>query len=258
MQSCVILVHNEEETIARCLRSLQFCDEIIVIDDQSTDKTVEIAKKYKAKVISHPLNNDFATQRNYVSEQARYDWILYVDADEEVTEELKEEIILVTSDKYKDARNHGAYYLRRRDFFWGQELKYGETQTARNRGIIRLVKKNSGKWVGKVHEEFVTKGGIGRLNNYLNHYPHPSIISFLRTINDYSSKRAEELHQQGIKQAVLPILLNPLGKFIYTYFIKLGFLDGPAGFVYSFMMSFHSFLVRSKLYLHQQAKMPLS
>lgn len=257
MISAIILAKNEENSIGRCLSSVSFCDDVIVIDDNSTDKTVEIAKKMGATVVSHPLNHDFATQRNFAMTKAKYDWILFVDADEVVSQELAEETQQVTSSKSQVTRTQQSYYLLRRDFFWNKELKYGETQKARNRGIIRLVKKGSGKWVGKVHEEFVPNGDTAILNNYLNHYPHPTINDFLRSINDYSSKRAEELQAKGVRQTVLPIIFNPIGKFIYTYFIRLGFLDGPAGFVYSFMMSFHSFLVRGKLYLHQQAKMPL-
>ncbi|OGK16033.1 hypothetical protein A2690_01275 [Candidatus Roizmanbacteria bacterium RIFCSPHIGHO2_01_FULL_39_12b] len=245
MLSVVVLARNEEKNIEGCLKSLGFCDEVLVIDDDSTDKTVEIAKKHEAKVIPRKLNDDFASQRNFALSKTVHDWVLYIDADEKVTDDLIQE----TAATLKNNPAATAFYLRRRDFFWGRELKYGETQTARNRGILRLVKKGTGQWKGKVHEEWETQGETARFSNFIDHYPHQTIISFLRTINDYSSKRAEELYKNSVKTSVLSIFFNPLSKFIYTYFIKFGFLDGPAGFVYSFMMSFHSFLVRAKLFL---------
>ena len=140
-----------------------------------------------------------------------------------------------------------AFYLRRIDYFWNHELKFGEIKKVR----IRLLKKNSGTWMGNVHEEFRIKNSklkIAKLNNYINHYPHPTLKEFISDVNNYSSIRAEELFNRGTKTNVFEIIFLPFGKFIYNYFFNLGFLDGAVGFTYSFMMSFHSFLVRSKLY----------
>ena len=118
----------------------------------------------------------------------------------------------------------------------------------RNLGIIRLIKKGSGKWFGKVHEEFRSDGQIGRLDSFLNHYPHPTVKEFLKEINFYSTLRARELRDQGEQASIWKVIFFPFTKFVLTYFIKLGLLDGPAGFAYAFFMSFHSFLVRAKLY----------
>lgn len=242
--SAVVLTKNEEKNIERCLRSLDFCDEIIVIDDYSTDNTknqiLKIAK-LNIKIFEKHLNNDFAAQRNFGFSKATNVWILFIDADEVVTDELKFEIKNTKFEKE-------AYYLRRRDYFWNKELKYGEVKKIRNFGLVRLVKKNSGKWMGNVHEVFHTAKNTGRLNNFINHYPHPSLKEFIIDINRYSDIRAEELFRQDVKTNVLQIIFFPFCKFIYNYFFKLGFLDGPAGFTYAFMMSFHSFLVRTKLY----------
>ncbi len=173
---------------------------------------------------------------------ARNDWVLFLDADEVITNELKKETLKLKENDYN------SYYIKRRDYWWGRELKYGETSKARNLGIIRLVKKNSGKWFGKVHEEFRSTGKVGQLKNFINHYPHPTVKDFLEEINFYSSLRAKELQAQGKNVNILEIIFYTFGKFILTYFIKLGFLDGPAGFAYAFFMSFHSFLVRAKMY----------
>lgn len=243
--SAVILTKNEEKNIERCLRSISFCDEIIIIDDYSEDKTIEIVNKVLKsnkvyKVIQRKLNNDFAAQRNFGLSKASNEWVLFIDADEQVSSELKKEII--GHDVY-------TYFIRRCDYFWGQKLKYGEIKKVREQGIIRFVKKNSGTWVGTVHEVFKTsKNNVAQLNGFIDHYPHQTLKEFLEDINRYSSLRAEELYSAGKKTNAFEIIVFPFGKFIYNYFIKLGFLDGPAGFTYVFMMSFHSFLVRAKLY----------
>lgn len=245
--SAVILTKNEEKNIQRCLKSVDFCDEVIIVDDFSEDNTLEkIRNKYKTKVFKRKLNEDFAGQRNFGMDKAKGEWILFVDADEEVSDELKKEIVSLFHGSI--GRKIDAHYLKRRDFWWGRELKYGEVKKLRNRGIIRLMRRGSGKWIGKVHEEFETDSKIGRLNSFINHYPHPSVKDFLQEVNFYSTLRAKELLNQREPASIGKIILFPFSKFILTYFIKLGVLDGPAGFAYAFFMSFHSFLVRAKLY----------
>lgn len=235
MISAVILAPSVDSVPKKLRDSLSFSDEIITV----------------------PVNGDFAEARNEGMQKAKNEWIFSIDSDEEVNDELKNEIQTLATDpglsdlgsSRRDGLTTDAYYIPRRDFFWGRELKYGEPQSARTGGIIRLVKKGSGKWVGAVHERFETKGETAKLSGFINHYPHQTIAEFLSSINEYSTIRASELFKQGIRTNLFQIILYPFGKFWYTYLLKLGFLDGPAGFVYSFMMSFHSFLVRSKLYL---------
>lgn len=244
--TAVVLTKNEEKNIEKCLNSVKFVDEIIVVDDFSTDKTLEIVHKVLKvskvyKVIQRKLNSDFAEQRNFGLSKAKNDWVLFVDADEIVTDNLKKEILESKLDKE-------SYSIPRRDFFWGKELRYGETRKVRESGLIRLVRKDSGKWLGTVHEIFHTSRNTGKMGFFLDHYPHPTLIEFIQKINTYSSLRAEELFTKGKNTNIFQIIFWPLGKFIYNYFFNLGFLDGPPGFAYSFLMSFHSFLVRAKLY----------
>ncbi len=243
--SAVILTKNEEQNIERCLQSLSFCEEIIVIDDYSSDKTVEISRKFETKVVERGLKNDFTSQRNFGMEQARGEWILFIDADEEVSERLQKEIVSAIKTHVLTKK---AYFIPRRDFWWGGELKYGEVYRARKQGFIRLVRKNSGHWAGKVHEKYVVESIVGHLHGYIRHYPHPTVKEFISEVNMYSTIRAKELFSSKIHTNIFEIMLFPFGKFIWNYFLQFGFLDGPAGFVYSFFMSFHSFLVRAKLY----------
>jgi glycosyltransferase involved in cell wall biosynthesis len=242
MISAVILTKNEEHNIADCMQTLSFCDEIIVIDDSSEDNTIAIARKLGAKVYEHPLQGDFSQQRNFALSKVVGDWILFVDADERVFPNLKKEIQQVTS----SPNNIGGYYVKRFDHLWGKLLSHGEIGTLK---LLRLVKKSSGKWQGQVHEVFAAKGKTATLANPLIHYPHPSVAEFLDAINIYSSIRAKELYLQKVISNPISIVLYPLGKFIQNFIFRAGFLDGTAGLVFAIIMSFHSFLVRGKLWL---------
>ncbi len=249
--SAIILARNEESNIGRAVASVSFCDEIIVVDDESTDVTAMRAQetgKGKVRVIRHASAGDFAAQRNWAMEQAENEWILFIDADEEVTGELKNEILNAT----QKGDGVAAYYIKRRDFFWGRGLKYGDLWSAYRSGIIRLMKKKSGTWKGNVHEVFHPASGTSeRLTSYLNHYPHQTVSEFIRDINNYSTIRSRELTDMGVRSGIAPLIALPFGKFVLNYVLKLGFLDGAAGFAYAFLMSFHSFLVRAKLYQYQ-------
>ncbi len=250
--SAVVLTKNEEDSIGRCLSSLGFCDEVIVIDDGSTDQTRSIAQEHGATVVEHELADDFSQQRTVGIEQASHDWVLCIDADEEVTPALATEITatLKTSSTARttDTGSFGAYRIPRVDYWCGQKLSHGELLTAARSGFIRLMQKKSGQWKGTVHETFVTDGPVGQLKNSIIHRPHQSVAAFLESVNHYSTIRATELASLNHRLTLMEIVSVPLGKFLFTYLIRGGFRDGTPGFIYSFMMSFHSFLVRAKLY----------
>jgi glycosyltransferase involved in cell wall biosynthesis len=243
MISAIVLTKNEEKNIRACLTSLLFCDEIIIIDDYSDDLTFHKIKetKLKVKIYRRHLNNDFAKQRNYGLTKTKGDWILFVDADERIPQLLRDEIQQKTKDGIYDA-----FYIKRRDFFLGKEMKYGETG---NMKILRLALKNSGKWRRKVHETWNVKGNIGELKNHILHYPHKTISEFINDINNYSTIHSEENKIERKKPGIDKIILYPIGKFFVNYFFKLGFLDGMEGFILATMMSFHSFLAWSKLWI---------
>jgi len=241
MISAVVLTKNEEKNIGDCLNGLSWCDEIIVIDDGSGDKTIEIAKKHQAIVFKHELNKDFGSQRNYGLEKAKGDWILFVDADERVSKELEEEI----KEKIKVIRGVNGYFFRRIDFFINTWLKHGEIGKVR---ILRLARKDTGKWRRKVDEIWEVKGETKVLSSPLLHYSHDSLNQFIDTINERSTLNAKQLFEEKKNNSLLD-WFKPAGKFVFNYFFLLGFLDGIAGFVFAFLMSFHSFLVRGKLYL---------
>ena len=240
--SAVVLTKNEEKNIDACLKGLDWCDELIVVDDHSTDKTVELAKKHKAIVYEHALENDFSKQRNFGLEKAKNEWVLFVDADETVSENLRNEIIQYTNNPINQCNG---FYVKRIDYMWGKQLKYGEQGNIK---LLRLAKKEAGKWSGKVHEVWNIAGSTSLLENPLQHFPHPSLAEFLKEINFYSTLRAQELHAKGVTAPWFSVLLYTKGKFFQDYIVKFGFLDGIEGFIAALIMSFYSFLVRGKLW----------
>lgn len=242
MISVIILTKNEEKNITGCLESVVWCDEKIIIDDHSTDKTAELAKEKGAVVYKRYMQNNFADQRNFGLEKAKGDWVLFIDADERVSSALWYEIMQHSSESITESTG---FYIKRQDIMWGKVLKHGETG---NITLLRLAKKDAGKWVGSVHEIWKVQGKTLLLKNPLDHFPHPTISEFLSEINFYTDLRAQELYKKGIKSNWASILFYPTGKFISNYWVRGGFLDGVPGLLVSLLMSFHSFLVRSKLW----------
>lgn len=244
----IILTKNEEENIIDCIESVAFVDEIIIIDDNSEDRTVEIInnlKNEKISIFTHHLESDFSTQRNFALRQAQGEWVLFIDADERVSERLRYEIEYLLSSQSLLQQKLRGFYLRRTDFLWGRQLKYGETGNIK---LLRLARRDAGYWVGKVHEVWKVRGKIGILQNPLLHYPHQTITEFLKEINFYTDIRSQELFQKGTRTYWWSIMVYPLGKFFLNYFLRRGFLDRIQGFIFAIMMSFHSFLVRGKLW----------
>ncbi len=252
MITAIVLTKDEEKNIVDCIDGLGFCSEIIIIDDYSIDKTFEIIenlslKNKKLKVFKRQLDNDFSEQRRFGIGKSSNDWIFFVDADERITPELATEI----KENLTVDNRYGGYLIPRHDFMWGKSLDHGETGNIK---LLRLFNKNNGKLEGKVHEIWVTKKDVGRLINPILHYPHPTVSEFLREINFYTDLRAKELYDKKVKVNAFSIILYPCAKFIRNFIFKRGFLDGVAGLVHAILMSFHSFLVRGKLWFLWQDK----
>lgn len=252
--TAIVLTKDEEKNIENCLNSLSWCSEILIIDDYSADRTITVINGIKKKeqfrntpikIFRRNLENDFSAQRNYGASKSIYDWLLFIDADEIVTPYLKNEIKAKLNN---NAFNHKGYFIKRRDFFLGRELKYGETANVK---LLRLARKNAGKWKGNVHEIWHIDGTRETLVYPLYHHPHENISGFLTKINRYSSLVAQHWIKEGRNINFWEIILYPKMKFINNYVLRLGFLDDVPGFIMAAMMSFHSFLVRGKVILAQ-------
>lgn len=241
MLTAIVLTYNEEKNIQKCLEPLSFCDHIFVVDSDSTDQTVKIAKKFGAKVLTHPLNSDWSAQRNWALAQIKSPWVLFVDADEIISKNLGQEIrVAIEKVDFK------GYLIPRSDYMWKRKLRYGDVGGIK---LLRLARRGAGFWQGKVHEKWIMEGHIGILKNSISHYPHQNMVEFLQHLNYYSTIRAQEFYDQGRKTNILEITVGPIWRFFQNYIIKLGFLDGTAGFIHAMSMAFYMFLVSGKLWL---------
>jgi glycosyltransferase involved in cell wall biosynthesis len=244
--SAVVLTRNEEDNIKDCILSLSFCDEIVVIDDNSKDATVRIARAHGAKVYKRSLHSDFAQQRNYGLKKAKGRWVLFVDADEKVSRELANEITQCVNDPILP---FSGFYISRIDEIWGKRLIHGECGTI---SLLRLVEKGSGKWRRPVHELYDTQDKTYHLKNPLMHYPHKTLFEFIADVDSMSTIHAKANRDEKKQSNIFKIIFWPPSKFIYNYILKLGFLDGTQGFMVAAVMSFHSYLAWSKLWLTQR------
>lgn len=248
MLTVIILTKNEEKNIIDAIESTSFADEIIVIDDYSSDHTAEAIEALRnphIKIFKRHLD-DYSSQRNFALKKAMGDWVLFLDADERISPGLRGEIQQIL----KDGSSNDGYYVKRTDVMWGKELKYGETANVR---LLRFAKKNRGEWRGKVHEEWEVKGSKSELKFPLYHFPHPTVSDFLTDINRYTEMRADELYEKKKTTSLFQIIIYPLAKFFQNYIVRLGFKDGLPGFIFAVLMSLHSFLVRGKLYFLQNS-----
>lgn len=241
MISAVVLTHNDQVNLHKTLASVAWCDERIVIDDESADGTKKTAETCGATVYVRKLSNDFAVQRNFGLSKAKGEWILFVDSDEIVSGALRDEILRAIRIPDCDG-----YEIRRVDTVFGKKLTHGEVGSVR---LLRLAKKNAGVWIRPVHEVWKISGKTGVLDNPLEHYPHPDVAQFLSDVNTYSTLNAEYLFSENIREPVWYIMVYPVAKFFRNYILHRGFLDGTAGAILAIMMSFHSFLTRAKLYM---------
>jgi glycosyltransferase involved in cell wall biosynthesis len=245
MISAIILTKNEEKQILDCLNTLEFVDEVIVVDDNSIDKTTSIAQKWGAKVFTRSMNQDYSAQSNFGAHKAKNNWVLFIDADERVSKDLQQEILQTL----KSSQNISGYYLKRKDFIWGKWLTHGEVGTFKS---LRLFQKNKGKWIRRVHPHVDIKGAIGHLKNPILHYPHQNLHKFINSIDRWSTWHAKANNEEGKIATLFKITFYPIGHFVKNYIFRLGFLDGMQGFVFACLMSAHSYLAWSKLWISQR------
>ena len=237
-----IILFQGESQVLNAIESVLFSNEIIILHDcTSGEENLKILKKYNSRIKTiHQKMSSFSNQRNFGITHSKNEWIFFLDADEVVSSKLQNIIL-----KSLDSKKYDGYMMRRVDFMWGKKISKGELL---NIYLLRLAKKNFGKWSGMVHETWVGKGKIGKISEPILHSPHQSIGEFLYEINKYTSIRSEELVEEKSKINMLSLLFYPLSKFVFNYFFKLGFLEGNRGFIISVMMSFHSFLARGKAF----------
>ncbi|NQS99320.1 MAG: glycosyltransferase family 2 protein [candidate division Zixibacteria bacterium] len=238
--SAVVLSYNEELNIARCLSSLDFCREIVVVDSGSTDKTNKIAANFTEKVLYHPIEGHGA-QLNWGIEQTTNDWILSLDADEEISVQLKKSI--------KDIASNSpfvGYHLNRKTFYLGRWIEHSGWYP---QYILRLFNKNYGcSNQAAIHKSISVKGETDRLEGDILHYSYRSLSHHLAKINDYTSSIAAERYGNGRRFNLLKGIFAPPAEFLKKYIIQRGFLDGFPGFAVAVTSAAYSFMKQAKLY----------
>lgn len=239
--SAVVITYNEEANIEAALRSLEgIAAEIIVVDSHSTDLTVKIARRYTPKVFLRKWTN-YSDQKNYADGLAEHPWILSLDADERLSPELREEIRAMATDEPACA----GFSMPRRVFYLGRWIKHSGWYPDRK---IRLFRRDRARWEGAyVHEDLAVDGEIRRLRGDILHLTYRNIADHLTRINVFSDLGAQKLYAQGKKGRLGHLLLVPPGRFIKSYLLRLGFLDGFAGLVIAVLNSYSIFVRYAKL-----------
>jgi glycosyltransferase involved in cell wall biosynthesis len=230
--SVVLATLNEAANLEACLRSVAWADEIIVVDDGSTDGTVEIARRFTNKVVVSPSHGNFHANKNLALQMATKEWVLSLDADEVIPDALAEEIRLVILDT-----PHAAFRIGRRNYFLGRWIRYGGWYPDR---IIRLFRKGVTQWPLAIHEtpHIATPALVGELTAEFLHYSYRSLDQYFEKFNRYTSRLALEADQRGEPvgpvRALLQLFLRPPAWFLYRYVARMGILDGLPGLFIAF------------------------
>ncbi len=234
--SVLILVKNEEEIIEDCLKRLNFADEIIILDQESSDKSVEIAKKYTNKIFETKIEN-FAKNRSKLKDLAANEWILYLDVDERLNEEVVSEINeVIKEDKFS------CFYIPRKNYVLGKRIKHGGWWPD---FAPRLFKKSDLKeWQGEIHESPVFSGKHTYLKNALDHYTARNVSLMLNKSIKWAKIEAELYHQsKNPKITILKVLKASVIEFVTRYIIKKAFLDGTIGLIESIFQALHKAMI---------------
>ncbi len=240
--TAIIPCKNEAHNIDAVLASVQWCDEVLLVDSFSTDNTLEIAKKYAPRVITREYINS-ASQKNWAIPQATHEWILLVDADERVTPELQKEIQSILSDENIP---FDAFWIGRRNYFMGKEIHYSGWQRDK---VIRLFKRDTCRYEEKhVHAEVITTGATGKLKNKLIHFTFRDIFHYLEKWDRYSTWSAQDADTKTGSVNAYHFIVKPCFRFWKHYIIDLGFLDGYTGFIVCALAAQGVFMRYVKLY----------
>lgn len=239
--SAAIMTFNEERNLERTLKALaDICDEIVIVDSGSTDGTKVVAEKYGAKFIYQPWLG-YGKQRNAAIESCNGKWILAVDADEELSPELKQKIIEIIN----GTEDKKVYEINRLSVCFGKQIKHGGWGTSY---AVRLFLKTAGRFNDNtVHESFVTQEEVYKIKEDIYHHSYLTLEDYFSKFNRYTTEGALEYYKKGKKASIGQMIFNPIYKFIRMYIIRLGFLDGVEGFLLASTSSMYSMVKYFKL-----------
>ncbi len=227
MLSAVIVTFNEADRIETCIRSLRCCDEVLVVDSHSTDRTRELATALGARVIERDWPG-YRSQKEFGIRAAGHDWVLCLDADEVLTPRLQDEIVRLKAEGFP---RHAGFSMPRSLFYFGMFIRHGLTYPDRH---VRLVNRQHGGWRGdEIHEYMAVTGTVGRLKGDLEHYAYRSLSHQISKLAHYADLMARAQHAKGKRSGAFKILFRPFWRFFSGYVLKMGFLDGWRGLVLS-------------------------
>ena len=240
--SAIIVCFNEEERIKDCLESVRWCDEIVVVDSFSTDRTPEICRRYTERFIQKEWAG-YRDQKAFAHSQATKDWVLLIDSDERVTPALRDEIREFLA---RDACEYSGFAVPRLVFYLARWWHRGGWYPDYD---VRLFRRDRAAWGGSdPHEKILVDGRIGRLKNPLHHFSYRNIEDHVQRINRFTSISSRELCKEGSKWRLSDALLRPAGRFFRSYFLKRGFMEGFAGFYVAVTAAVYVFLKYAKLW----------
>jgi glycosyltransferase involved in cell wall biosynthesis len=238
--SVVLITLNSEKTLAKTLEAIKWADEIVLVDSGSTDKTLEIAQKFNAKIV-HRAFDGYGSQKNFATQQAYYDWILSLDDDEVLTPELQQEI------QNLDLQNtdYQGFKIPRSLIFLEKLLRFsGEYR----RLTLRLFNRNHGNWNAEyVHESVEVNGKVGTLKNQMLHDSYRDLTDYFNKFNKYTSFGAKTLKERGKRASTFKIISRFPITFLKIYFLKGSFLDGYAGFMWALLTAMNPVVKYAKL-----------
>lgn len=247
--SATVVCGNEEANIAECLESLRFCDEIVVVDSLSTDRTPEIASAYTERVIRRPWAG-YVAQKQFALEQATGDWVLHLDADERCTAALREAIEAALAGP--DAERTAGFEVRRHVHYLGRWIDHGGWYPDWK---LRLVRRDRARWTGSdPHDRLEVEGVVGRLAADLVHFTYRDFAQHIATVERFAEVVAEGWSKGGRRFSLLDAVLHPPAKFLECYVWKRGFLDGWPGFVIAATSAFYVFAKQVKLREKQRGR----
>jgi len=236
--TALIIAKNEEARIKKCLDSITWADETVVVDGYSTDRTVDICKAYGAKVVQHKFDGSFDTDCNLGIDNSSGDWILKLDADDVVAENLKQDIKKVL----EDDRGYFAFKFHRKNFFLGHFMRYGGWYHY----SLHFFKRGKARYKGHVHETLVVDGKVGILEGDCEHYPFSSLSEFIDRHNRYADMEAQKIRDEkgllDVKTITYNLKIKPLKKFWKFYVKKQGFREGIYGLIFSVLFAWVHFL----------------
>jgi glycosyltransferase involved in cell wall biosynthesis len=240
--SVIITCRNEAPNIARCLDSVTGFGEILLVDSFSSDQTLEIARSYPVAIYVRPYRSA-AAQKNWALSMVKHRWVLILDADEELSEALREEIRGLESD------GTDGYWIRRPSSYLGVTIRGCGWQRDK---VLRLFDRERGRYGEvEVHEEVSLQGRAGVLSGHLLHHPYRDVHHHLEKINEYSSRGAKNYSDRGGRWAMLNLLLHPPFRFVRMYFLQRGFVDGAQGLLLCLLSAYSVFMKYAKVWEYQ-------